>query len=226
MNAVIASGVAARQWTALFDSAWIDPESERRSHALENDRISEGLDRKAGRPGLEPPGVPLRTVLASFDPRRDRVFYRASAVREAHMPTLKLSQIIERPASDVFSVIVDVANLARWNPTIKSARKVSDGEPAEGTRFEMEVQGFGNVPQTLEEVQRDRSARYVPHFKAMSGGHRFLLTAQGAATRVDHELEMTPKGIFKLMAPFMARMGRKNLRRTADALKEYVESRK
>src|SRR5262249_49321304 len=95
------------------------------------------------------------------------------------MPTLKLSQTIDRPASAVFAVIVDVANLARWNPTIKSARKLSEGEPGEGTRFEMEVQGFGNVPQTLEEVHRDRSARYVPHFKAMSGGHRFLLTAEG-----------------------------------------------
>ena len=139
------------------------------------------------------------------------------------MPTFKLSQTIERPASDVFAAIVDVANLAKWNPTIKSSRKLSEGAPAEGTRFEMEIQGFGNVPQTLEEVQRDKSARYVPHFNAMSGGHRFLLTAQGPKTQVDHELEMTPKGVFVLMTPFMGMMGRKNLRRTADALKQYLE---
>src|SRR5262249_25564429 len=144
---------------------------------------------------------------------------------EASMPTLKLSQTIDRPASEVFAVILDVANLAKWNPTIRSARKISGGEPGEGTQFEMEVDGFGNVPQTLEEVQRDRSARYVPHFKAMSGGHRFLLTAQGQKTQVDHELEMTPKGLFVLMTPLMGMMGRKNLRRTADALKQYVEGR-
>jgi hypothetical protein len=140
------------------------------------------------------------------------------------MPILKLSQVIDRPAADVFAVIADVANIAKWNPTIKSARKVSQGENGEGTQFEMEVQGFGNVPQTLEEFERNRRARYVPHFKVMSGGHRFLLTDEGAKTRVDHELEMKPKGFYVLMTPFMGMMGRKNLQRTADALKHYVES--
>jgi hypothetical protein len=139
------------------------------------------------------------------------------------MPVLKLSQIIDRPAAQVFGVIADVANLAKWNPTIKSASKTSPGESGEGTQFVMEVEGFGNVPQTLEEFERDRRARYVPHFKVMSGGHRFLLTPQGDKTQVDHELEMSPKGFYVLMTPFMSMMGRKNLRRTADALKQYVE---
>ena len=140
------------------------------------------------------------------------------------MPTLKLSQTIDRPAAEVFAVIADVAKLATWNPTIKGARQISDGAPGEGTRFEMTVQGFGNVPQTLEEFEKDRRARYVPHFKVMTGGHRFLLTPDGVRTRVDHELEMTPRGLFKLMTPMMAVMGRKNLQRTAEALKRHVES--
>ena len=57
----------------------------------------------------------------------------------------------------------------------------------------------------------------------MTGGHRFLLTAEGARTRVDHELEMTPKGLFKLFAPLMGVMGGRNLRDTADALQSYLE---
>jgi uncharacterized protein YndB with AHSA1/START domain len=72
------------------------------------------------------------------------------------MPLIKLSQVIERPIGDVFRVIVDVANLAAWNPTIKSARKHSDGPAREGTRFEMDVEGFGPVPQTLEEFSQTR----------------------------------------------------------------------
>ena len=138
---------------------------------------------------------------------------------------MKLSQVIDRPPTEVFAVIADVANLARWNPTIKSARKISDGPSGEGTQFEMEVDGFGAVPQTLEEFQAASRARYVPHFKVMSGGHRFMLTAiDGGKTRVDHELEMTPKGIYVLMTPFMGMMGKKNLKRTADALKSFVEA--
>src|SRR5215469_6151989 len=112
------------------------------------------------------------------------------------MPLFRLSQAIDRPAHDVFRVLADVANLAKWNPTIKSARKLSDGPPGEGTRFEMVIDGFGPVPHTLEEFREDARARYVPHFKATSGGHRFVLTAQGDRTKVDHELEMTPKGLY------------------------------
>ena len=140
------------------------------------------------------------------------------------MPILKLSQVIERPIADVCNAIADVGNSAQWNPTVAASRKLDDGEPHEGTRFEMSVKGFGNVPQTLEEFERDRSARYVPHFRVMSGGHRFRLTAQGTTTTVDHELEMRPCGIFVLMTPFMGMMGRKNLAATADALKQYIES--
>src|SRR5215471_20121942 len=105
------------------------------------------------------------------------------------MPTLRLSQTINRPGGDVFSVIADVANLAKWNPTITGSKKVTDGAPRTGTQFEMTVRGFGKVPQTLEEFDQNKRARYVPHFGAMTGGHRFVLTDRGAQTQVDHELE-------------------------------------
>ena len=65
--------------------------------------------------------------------------------------------------------------------------------------------------------------RIVPSMKFVSGGHRFVFTAQGASTRIDHELEMTPKGIFKIFSPFMGMMGKKNLRETANALQRYLE---
>ena len=140
------------------------------------------------------------------------------------MPTLRLSQTIDRPVGDVFRVLTDVAHLATWNPTITASRQVSPGAAANGTAFEMTVRGFGNVPQTLEEFEPNRRARYVPHFSVMKGGHRFLLTSQGTKTQVDHELEMVPQGWFRIFTPFMGMMGRRNLRATADALKQHVES--
>lgn len=36
---------------------------------------------------------------------------------------------------------------------------------------------------------------------------------------------MIPKGIFKVFAPLMGVIGRKNLRGTAKALQEYLESK-
>jgi hypothetical protein len=139
------------------------------------------------------------------------------------MPVLRLTQVIRRPVADVFDTVVDVANFPRWNPTTKAARKLGDGEIGEGSRFELEIAGFGKTEQELQEFRRNEHVRLVPHIRSLAGGHRFLFTPEGACTRIDHELEMTPKGFFKVMLPFMGLMGKKNLRATADALKDFLE---
>lgn len=141
------------------------------------------------------------------------------------MPILRATQVIDRPAADVFRAIVEVENFPRWNPTTKTARKVTPGPAGEGTEFELKIKGFGVVPQKLENFEDGRRVRLVPKMKMMSGGHLFVLAPQGSSTRVDHELEMTPRGLFKAMTLMVAMMGRKNLKDTADALKAYVESR-
>jgi len=139
------------------------------------------------------------------------------------MALVKHTQVINRPIQEVFQTVVDVSNFPKWNPTTPSARKLSGGEIGDGTRFELEIKGFGKVEQQLREFERDRRVRIVPTMGLMSGGHRFVFTAQGARTRVDHELEMTPKGWFKIFSPLMGMMGTKNLRDTANALQRYLE---
>jgi uncharacterized protein YndB with AHSA1/START domain len=140
------------------------------------------------------------------------------------MPVLKLSQTIDRPVAQVFAAVIDVEKFPQWNPTTKSARKLSAGAAiGEGTEFELEIKGFGKVLQTWREFEQDKRAFLVPTMKMMGGGHRFLFSAEGDKTRIDHELEMLPRGFFKLMSPMLAMMGKMNLRDTAAALKIYVE---
>ena len=144
------------------------------------------------------------------------------------MPVLRLSQVIHRPVADVFRTVVDVEGFPRWNPTTKSARRLDGGGPAggagNGSRFELEIAGFGKTLQELDEYEVNRHVRLVPHIKQISGGHRFTFTPQGSDTRIDHELEMKGKGVFILMSPVLGLVGRRNLRATADALKRFLES--
>jgi uncharacterized protein YndB with AHSA1/START domain len=139
------------------------------------------------------------------------------------MATLRLSQVIDRPAADVFLAIIDLESFPRWNPTTKSAKKLSTGETGEGTTFELAIHGFGTTIQELRGFERDRRVTLVPHIKALSGGHTFVLTPQGGRTRLDHELEMTPRGALKVFGPIVRFVGRRNLRQTASALKEWLE---
>jgi uncharacterized protein YndB with AHSA1/START domain len=140
------------------------------------------------------------------------------------MAIITCSQVISRPAAKVFEVITDGGNFAAWNPTIRASRRLNDGPVGDGTTFEWDLRGFGKVVQELQEFSPPERVRIVPHIKMLAGGHRFRLTAEGAATRVNHELEMTPKGAFRLFGPIIGIIGRKNLRDTANALKARLES--
>ena len=139
------------------------------------------------------------------------------------MATLKLTQVIERPPPDVFDAIVDLESFPRWNPTTKTATKLSPGETGEGTTFELAIRGFGKTIQELRGFERDRRVTLVPHLKGLSGGHTFVLTPEDGRTRVDHELEMIPEGAMRIFAPFIGMIGRRNLRQTAAALQAWLE---
>lgn len=141
------------------------------------------------------------------------------------MTLITHTQLIDRPVDEVFATVIDAGNFASWNPTIKSSRRIDDGEIGEGSRFEWQLRGFGKVVQELQEFERNERVRIVPQLRSMAGGHRFLLTPEGERTRIDHELEMVPKGIFRLLGPMIARTGRKNLRETAEALQAHLEAR-
>ena len=141
------------------------------------------------------------------------------------MALITRTQFIGRPVDQVFNTVIDAGNYAAWNPTIMASRRLGEGEIGEGSRFEWKLKGFGKVIQELHEFKRNERVRIVPQIKSLSGGHRFLFTAQGESTRVDHELEMVPRGMFRLMAPMIARAGRRNLRDTAQALQAHLEGR-
>jgi uncharacterized protein YndB with AHSA1/START domain len=142
------------------------------------------------------------------------------------MPVLSATQVIQRPIDEVFATVADAANFHKWNPTITSARRLSEGEETLGAKFEWKLRGFGTVIQEFGEFERNRRIRIVPHIKGLSGGHRFVFTSQGInATRIDHELAMLPTGWFKLFGPLMGMIGRRNLRDTTQALQKYLETR-
>jgi uncharacterized protein YndB with AHSA1/START domain len=136
---------------------------------------------------------------------------------------LRLSHEIARPPHDVFAVVVNGAEFATWNPTIRASRAVTDGRVGPGSTFEWDLRGFGWVRQRLEDFEQDRRVRIVPELRSVSGGHRFTLTDMGGRTRVDHELEMTPRGWYRLLGPMMTMTGRINLKATAEALRQHLE---
>lgn len=58
----------------------------------------------------------------------------------------------------------------------------------------------------------------------LRGGYRWLFTDLGnGATRIDLELELDARGIFKPLQPLLRQNGKKPVRETAAALKRHLE---
>ena len=141
------------------------------------------------------------------------------------MPTAKLTQTIKRPIGDVLATVTDVTTFPEWNPTTVTAERLTDGPIGEGTRYRMAIRGFGKQDLELQNFETNRRVRLVPFSKVVGGGHLFEFQSDDDHTRIDHVLAMEPKGVFKVLAPFMGTMARKNLKDTAEALQNYLESR-
>jgi hypothetical protein len=139
------------------------------------------------------------------------------------MALITRTQFIKKPVDEVFAVVADGASWADWNPTVRASRRLDAGPIGNGARFEWELRGVGKVVQEFQEFEPNTRVRFVTHVKTMKGGHLFRFSTQGEQTRIDHEVEIRPKGVFLLFAPMMGLIGRKDLRDTANALKAHIE---
>ena len=148
---------------------------------------------------------------------------RCSKHRATDVAVITHTQVINKPVEEVFDLLADAGSYAEWNPTIRSSRWLDDPPHGNGARFEWGLRGLGKVVQELGEFEPLVQLRIVTDLKPVKGGHRFHLTANGDATRIDHELEVTPRGIFRLLGPMLVRNGRKSLRDTANAISTHFE---
>ena len=102
------------------------------------------------------------------------------------MTIIARTQVIKAPVEKVFRTVVDGGDFAAWNPTIRSSRRLDNGEIGNGTRFEWDLRGFGKVVQELWDFEWNKQVRIVPHIKMLAGGHRFRLspkrTPRGSTT--------------------------------------------
>jgi hypothetical protein len=139
------------------------------------------------------------------------------------MALITRSQFIKKTVDEVFAVVVDGAGWADWNPTVRASRRLDTGPIGNGARFEWDLRGVGKVVQEFQEFEPNRRVRIVTHVKTLGGGHLFCFSTQGEGTRIDHQLEIRPTGVFVLFAPMMGLIGRKDLRDTANALQARLE---
>src|SRR2546423_8284428 len=135
---------------------------------------------------------------------------------------------VARPRAEVFDYLAHGERLPEYVSDFASVEQEGTGEPGPGTtyRYRME-RGAEGAFEWTEFRSPDRLAWHGPPAKAGPGSMEpsgwWELSEAGAGTRVKMVMTPRPGGLFKLMAPLMARGMRKGNRRALEQLKAKLE---
>lgn len=142
-----------------------------------------------------------------------------------------VSITIARPVEDVFAVLTDPTQSAKWSANAIEAELITPGPPGIGSRRRAVTKGlFGRTMENVMEVTELEPNRKVA-LKLVSapwggtGRTWYTFTPVAGGTRVDWTWEMEPAGLWKPFGsrPSMA-LFRRLFQRDLDNLKVMMES--
>jgi uncharacterized membrane protein len=145
------------------------------------------------------------------------------------MFTVQSSEFINRPVEDVFAFISDKENLPQWASDILSVKLTSDGPKAVGTTFLIVAQAPGQKVETqytytTYEKNKTFGGRGVAEpMMVFNDYYQFEPRDQG--THVTLRLEISPRGLFRLLQPVMRLMIGKTTHAELAKAKKVLESR-
>lgn len=134
--------------------------------------------------------------------------------------------LIERPIDEVFDYVADERNEPRYNARVRSVEKVSSGPIGVGTRYRAAITTLGRpATMTIEITAYERPTRLASSTAAAAidiNGHlSFEAVPTGTVMRWEWDVDTAHWS--KVLAPVIARLGRRQERRVWTNLKRVLE---
>ena len=136
------------------------------------------------------------------------------------------TRTIDRPLSEVFAFTADFSNAEKWDPGVASSRRVGDGPPGVGSRYDLMVSfGSSKFPMTYEITELDLDARVVLMGRGdtIEAVDEIRFEARDGGTHIDYTADLSftnwIRFVAPLMSPLLARVGERAL----DGLVETLE---
>ena len=134
--------------------------------------------------------------------------------------------LIERPVEQVFDYVADQRNEPIYNPRMLHSEKITDGPVGVGTRFRATAQsGRREIEMLIEVTEYQRPGRFgsrtTMSTAEVDGGLTF--EPVDGATRMSWSWDVRPRGSLWLLAPLVARLGRRQEQTIWAALKVQLE---
>lgn len=145
------------------------------------------------------------------------------------MISIESSELIGRPADQVFAFVSDIRNDPQWHTDILEAEYDPPGRPGPtaGATFRTRFKPFMGQTEgtgTVTEYEPPRRVVLTQQMGNMKPVLTLTVEPDGGRSRITRRLDMEPKGMLRIMAPFTGGMMRKrnagflaNLRRVLEA---------
>jgi Polyketide cyclase / dehydrase and lipid transport len=144
------------------------------------------------------------------------------------MVKIEGSTVIARPVEDVFDFVADERNEPKYNPRMIRAEKATPGPIGKGTRWLATIESRGRpLDMTMEVTDYTRPTRIGTLTSMSTAEIRGSVTFKPdpAGTKMRWSWELRPKGVFRLMGPIIARIGRRQEAEIWAGLKRHLEAR-
>lgn len=131
---------------------------------------------------------------------------------------------INRPIEEVFDFVADERNEPRYNPRMLRAQRISPGPIGAGTRFRAEFASMGR-PVAMSEItgyERPRRLATATHMSVMEIRGTLTFDSMPEGTRLGWSWDIEPRGVLRLFAPIVARIGGRQEQATWEGLKNYL----
>ncbi len=135
--------------------------------------------------------------------------------------------VIHRPVDEVFDVVADERNEPRYNPEMLRVEKISPGPIGARAEFRAVSRARGDTTEiTIEftEYVRPRRLGSMTHLTWMEIDGALTFDPVPDGTRLRWSWEVHPRGLYRMMTPLIAWVGRRRERRIWTRLKHYLEA--
>jgi uncharacterized protein YndB with AHSA1/START domain len=140
---------------------------------------------------------------------------------------LATSTSITRPAAEVFEFVADARNEPQWHTDALAVTRTDDGPISAGSSFAAQMKPYRGVSEgTMTIVDHEPPRRVV--FEARMGTTLATITMtvepEAAGARVTRQIEVEASGLFRVMAPVVTPMWRKQVAGHLANLKRVLET--
>jgi uncharacterized protein YndB with AHSA1/START domain len=137
------------------------------------------------------------------------------------------TQQVERPPEEVFDYVADLDHEPEWNPDASNVVRTTPGEVGLGTVWEEDFRRVGHYVTTIDRYERPQELSFDARNPRTDARAGFSFAPHGdGATEVSCVIELTMKGVMRLLEPLVAGPIRKQIERSrGPLLKQALERR-